>query len=160
MRTTFLGVSFFAMGIASFGWWASRRRLLHRVDNWLMETHLMSVGVAHIAASTPEIELHLVIVWACYAVWRLATFSGEGDLGTPSAVTWGGAIYSMFKSGGSGHVAYFLLGAGGVHAGLVLKMYDTTGRGAWGTAAFHYATALGWTYFYSWSQTLPAGSLA
>ena len=49
-----------------------------------------------------------------------------------------------------------MLATGGVHSGLVLKMYDTTGRGAWGTAAFHYSCSAGWTFWWAWSQSLPS----
>ena len=150
-----LGASFLVMGIASFGWWASRRYFFHRFDNWMMETHLSSVAVAVIAASVPEHEHMLVAAWACRALWRLFTFGGHADLLVPSVATWAGVLFSILRTGGSGEVWRNVVGIGGVHCGLVLKMYDTTGRGAWGTAAFHYSTAIGWALFWSWSQTLP-----
>jgi hypothetical protein len=150
-----VGLAFIAMGLASFGWWASRRTLLHRLDNWLMETHLMAMGVAVLTAVAPASERALVATWAGYAAYRLATFDGHGDLLWPSVVTWGGVALAIGRLGGCGHVGWFMGGVGGVHAGLVLKMYDTMGLGAWGTAAFHYATAAGWASFWAWSQTLP-----
>ena len=48
-----------------------------------------------------------------------------------------------------------VLGSGGVFCGVALKMFDTTGAGAWGTAVFHYSTAVGWAFVWAWSQTLP-----
>lgn len=150
-----LGAVSTAMGLASFGWWASRRRLLHRLDNLLMESHLLAVGVAILAASAPVYEQSLVAAWVMRCAWRLATFAGHADLLLPSVVTWGGVLFAILSLGGSGEMWRLVLGAGLVHTGLVLKMYDTTGRGAWGTAAFHYATAVGWATFWSWSQTLP-----
>ena len=42
---------------------------------------------------------------------------------------------------------------------LVLKMVDTNGRGAWGTAAFHYAAAGATVALWIWLQTLPASVL-
>lgn len=151
-----LGAACFAMGLASFGLWSSRRVALHRVDNWLMEVHLMGVGVATAAASAPAREALLVGLWACYSAWRLATFSGDADLALPSVAYWSAAVVGVLLCGGSGEAWRIVLGIGLVFTGLTLKMVDTTGRGPWGTAAFHYATATGWAVFWSWSQSLPS----
>ena len=150
-----LGLSFILMGLASFGWWASRRTLLHRLDNWLMETHLMSVAINVLSIVEPNCEDIFVLLWVVYAAYRLATFNGHGDLLVPSVLFWSSVILAVLYLGGSGDVVLFMLGVGGVHGGLVLKMYDTQNIGAWGTAAFHYVTAFGWTCFWAWSQTLP-----
>lgn len=115
----------------------------------------MSFGVALAAAGAPEHERALVALWAAYSTWRLATFSGDADLLVPSVAYWSGALLSIWRTGGCGEIWRFVLGMGLVFCGITLKMVDTTGRGAWGTAAFHYCTAVGWTVFWSWSQTLP-----
>ena len=39
--------------------------------------------------------------------------------------------------------------------GLVLKMHDTKQGHAWGTAAFHYASAVGALLIWLWIQSLP-----
>ena len=155
MASGALGLSFLAMGLASFGWWASRRRRLHRIDNWLMETHLMAVGLAIGAASEPEREGAMVIAWVCYALFRLAIFSGDADLLVPSIGYWSATLYAIARTGGGGELWRLVAGLCGVFGGLTVKMVDTTGKGAWGTAAFHYGTAIGWALFWSWSQTLP-----
>jgi hypothetical protein len=151
-----LGGSFVAMGLASFCWWSSQRHLCGLVDNWLMEVHLLAMAACVLSVSEPGYEGRLVLGWGGYSALRLAMSSGHADLLVPAVATWGGALLATVRTGGSGDVWRFMLGAGGVHCGLALKMYDTTGRGTWGTAAFHYATALGWTSFWAWTQTLPA----
>ena len=115
----------------------------------------MSLALAIVAASEHELEGVLTAAWVGYSSWRLATFSGEADLLVSSAAYWVAALFAIFRTNGSGELWRFLGGIGMVFVGLVVKMMDTTGKRPWGTAAFHYATALGWTMFWSWSQTLP-----
>ena len=116
---------------------------------------LMFMAVAILSASEPEFEQLLVLACLFYQSVRLATFSGHADLLWPSVAYWSAIFYSIHRSNGPGVVWRFVLGIGTMFSGLVLKMVDTTGRGAWGTAAFHWATAIGWTFLWSWSQTLP-----
>lgn len=160
LASNLLGVVLVALGLASFVWWSSSRRLAMVVDNWLMEVHLFSLALAMLTASLPERERVLMVSWLAVVVLRWTrlssnTSSGKANLWVPSLVL----IISIFSSvaslGGRGDVLLFLGGLGTLLYGPVLKFVDTSGQGVWGTAAFHYAAAIGVVLLWAWTQTLP-----
>ena len=145
------------MGLVSFCWWASRRDAAQRLDSWLMETTTMAVAVAMLAIALPAThETKLVAVWLVATAVRAATFARQGNLLLPTITLTISYYAAALRCGGTGTLWLYLAGLAAMHGGLVLKMYDTTGRGTWGTAAFHYAAGAGWTLMWLWSQTLPA----
>jgi hypothetical protein len=74
-----------AMGLASFGWWASRLHVMQRIDSWLMETIISGAAVAMVGVGLPDHnERVLTAAWVLVAVRRAVTFSGHGNLLLPS----------------------------------------------------------------------------
>ena len=127
-----------AMGLASFGWWASRLHVMQRIDSWLMETIISGAAVAMVGVGLPDHnERVLTAAWVLVAVRRAVTFSGHGNLLLPSIALTLGYWHAALSLGGCGEIWRYIAGVGGLLLGLVLKMYDTTQGGTWGTAAFH-----------------------
>ncbi len=151
-----MGVGLIAMGLASFAWWASRRRRAQAVDNWLMEVHLLACTCSTLAVGFPWAERWLVVGWAVVAAVRWATFTDRANLLVTSSLVIVAGHVSAHRLGGAGVLWRYVGGMGVVLNSLALKMVDTAGRGSWGTAAFHYAAAAGLSELWAWSQTLPA----
>ena len=70
-------------------------------------------------------------------------------------VSMAGHWFAALRLGGCGLMGRYLGGLVGLTLGLVLKMYDTKRGRAWGTAAFHYAVAVGLLLIWLWIQSLP-----
>ena len=62
----------------------------------------------------------------------------------------------MLQLRGAGSPWWHLAGIVLSSQSLVLKMVDTNGFGAWGTAGFHYVAAAAGPVLWIWLQTLPA----
>ena len=149
------GAVLFLMGIASFVWWASRRHAAQRIDSWLMETVCSAAAVSYFAVGAPEHEMALVAAWAMVTTWRAATFSRRGNLLWPNVAGIGGHWFAALSLGGCGLMGRYIGGLVALTLGLVLKMHDTKQGHAWGTAAFHYASAVGALLIWLWIQSLP-----
>ena len=156
------GLTLIAMGIASHVWWASRRDAAQRIDSWLMETVTAAMGISMLSLALPAWEVWLVCAWAIAAAWRASSFAAgkamHANLLAPTLVYTSGYVFAVLRLGGCGHIWRYAAGTGWIYAGLVLKMFDTSRIGEWGTAAFHYAAGLGFALLWLWSQTLPAPS--
>ena len=128
------------------------------MDSFMMETVCSASAAAYLAVGAPELEIAAVGVFALVTTWRAATFSGHGNLLWPCVAAMGGYVYSTLRLGGCGLLWRYVGGVSGLCLGLVCKMCDTTGRRAWGTAAFHYAVGAGSVLLWSWAQSLPLAS--
>ena len=65
-------------------------------------------------------------------------------------------VYAVLQLRGAGSPLWHLAGIVLSSQSLVLKMVDTNGFGAWGTAGFHYVAAAAGPVLWIWLQTLPA----
>lgn len=137
------GVSLLALGVLSFCWWASRTRLAQKLDNLLMEAHLLALGVVALSVSRPLSEPALVGAVALAVIVRGATFSGQASLVVCFALEVAMIFAAARRLEGGGDVRLFAGGVGIVLLGLVCKAADAQGSAAWGTAAFHYAAGAG-----------------
>ena len=155
VATGVYGVMLILMGLASFVWWASRRHAAQRLDSWLMETVCNAAAAYYFGVAAPEHETAVVAAWAVVTTWRAATFSRHGNLLWPCVAGMAGHWFSALRLGGCGLMWRYIGGLVGLVLGLVLKMHDTKRRHAWGTAAFHYAIAVGLLLIWSWIQSLP-----
>ena len=153
------GLTQIAMGCASFAWWASRRVRARQLDSWLMETMTTAMGAAALAVAVPEHERALVAAWVLYAVLRAASFRERGDLLLATALYTVAYLIAVQRLGGCGLLWRYTASTASIYTGLVLKFFDTTGRGAWGTAAFHYAVGFGHVLLWLWTQSWPAAPL-
>ena len=97
----------------------------------------------------------LVAAWAMVTTWRAATFSRRGNLLWPNVAGMGGHWFAALSLGGCGLMGRYIGGLVALTLGLVLKMHDTKQGHAWGTAAFHYASAVGALLIWLWIQSLP-----
>ena len=158
LASSVFGLAQIAMGTVSFAWWASRRQMIRRLDSYLMEALTTAMAVAALAISLPEWETHLVAAFAVYVVVRAATFQGHGDFLLSTTLYTAAYIVSTQRLGGSGLLWRYIASTGVIYTGFVLKFFDTTGRGAWGTAAFHYCIGFGHVLLWTWTQSWPASA--
>ena len=158
LAATSFGTALTALGVISHAWWASRRQLACRIDNLLMETHVLALAsVALSLALPPTHELWLVAATIALTLFRAATFSGEAALVPCVGVLIGSLLYAAHSLGGCGQWERLAIGLGLPLIGVVFKVADSLGDGChWGTAAFHYLSASGFVAIFLWAQTLPA----
>lgn len=152
------GLATIAIGLVSFGWWASRRHAIQRADSFLMEVVTVVRGVAALAVGVPDLEAMIIVAFVVYVVWRAATFveGCQANFLYPTIFYTGAYLVCTQLLGGCGLVWRYTASTGAIYLGFVLKFCDTTGRGAWGTAAFHYCLGFADPLLWLWTQSWPA----
>ena len=156
LASALLGALTVAMGLASFVWWSSKRRAAQRLDNFLMEVYTAAMGLVGLALVDPRFEPHRVSAAVALIVLRGLAFPGHARLGASLAASTFGCVYAVLQLRGAGSPWWHLAGIVLSSQSLVLKMVDTNGFGAWGTAGFHYVAAAAGPVLWIWLQTLPA----
>ena len=156
LASALLGASTVAMGLASFVWWSSKRLAAQRLDNFLMEVYTAAMGLVGLALVDPRFERHRVSAAVALIVLRGLAFPGHARLGASLAASTFGCVYAVLQLRGAGSPWWHLAGIVLSSQSLVLKMVDTNGFGAWGTAGFHYVAAAAGPVLWIWLQTLPA----
>ena len=159
LASALLGASTVAMGLASFVWWSSKRLAAQRLDNFLMEVYTAAMGLVGLALVDPRFERHRVSAAVALIVLRGFAFPGHARLGASLGASTFGCVYAVLQLRGAGSPWWHLAGIVLSSQSLVLKMVDTNGFGAWGTAGFHYVAAAAGPVLWIWLQTLPASVL-
>ena len=151
-----LGILLVLLGLASYGWWGSKRYLLWRADHALMEG--VNVYLILIILNSSGIFKNLnekSIILGSFFIWAIRIFyMGQAKILYLIAICFASILFTIVYIRSLGRVNLLKYGILLILMGLFFKVADISNTVTSGTGWFHICISFGITLLWLWDMNL------